>query len=70
MKTQVRNGPNKLFCFWGETIDMPDQSVFTLNYLGLCGEEGKKKHEQPAHRRPEVIRSFCIIHYDGPPISG
>ena len=35
VKTQVENGLNKLFYFQGQTIDVSDQSIFTLNYLGL-----------------------------------
>ena len=42
MKIQVENELNKLFDFQGQTIEVSDQSVFTLKYLGLHEEEGKK----------------------------
>ena len=42
VKTQVENGLSKLLDFRGQTIDMSDQAVFTLNYLGLFGEEVNK----------------------------
>ena len=41
-KTQVENGLSKLLDYHGQTIDMSDQAVFTLKYLGLNYEEGKK----------------------------
>ena len=42
VKTQVENGLNKLFNLRGQTIDLSDQAVFTLKYLVLHDEEGKK----------------------------
>ena len=42
VKTQVGNGLSKLFNFWVHTIDVSDQSVFTLTYLALHDEEGNK----------------------------
>ena len=41
-KIQVKNGLSKLFDFQGRTIDVSEQIVFTLKYLGLHDEEGKK----------------------------
>ena len=41
-KTQLENGLSKLFNFRGQTIDVSDQAVFTLKYLGIHDEEGKK----------------------------
>ena len=40
VKTQVVNELSKLFNFRGHTIDVSDQSVFTLKDLGLHDEEG------------------------------
>ena len=42
VKIQVENVLSKLFNFRGQTIDMSDQAVFTLKYLGLFGEEVNK----------------------------
>ena len=42
VKTEVVNGLKNLFGFQGETIDVFDQAVFTLKYLGLHDKEGKK----------------------------
>ena len=41
-KTQLENGLSKLFNLRGQTIDVSDQAVFTLKYLVLHDEEGKK----------------------------
>ena len=38
VKTQVENGLNNFFNFWGKTIDVSDQAVFTLLDLGLSDE--------------------------------
>ena len=38
----MENGLSKLFNFWGHTIDVSDQEVFTLKYSGLHDEEGNK----------------------------
>ena len=67
MKTQVENGLSKLFGFRGQTIDVSDQAVFTLKYLVLHDEEGKKTN---VNSSPEEVRSFFILHDDGPPIPG
>ena len=42
VKTQLENGLNKLFNFQGQTIDVFDQAILTLKYLGLHDEEGNK----------------------------
>ena len=42
VKNQVENGLCKLFDFQGHTIDVSDQAIFTLKYLGLHYELGKK----------------------------
>ena len=39
VKTQVENGLSKLFDLQGQTIDVSDQVVFTLNYSGLHYEK-------------------------------
>ena len=35
VKTQAENGLSKLFKFWGQTIDVSDQNIFTLKYFGI-----------------------------------
>ena len=42
VKTQVENGLIKLFDFQRQTIDVFDQSIFTLKYSGLHDKEEKK----------------------------
>ena len=42
VKTQVGNGPSKIFNFRGQTIYLSDQDIFTLKDSGLRDEEGKK----------------------------
>ena len=42
VKNQVENGLSKLFDLRGQTIDVSDQAVFTLNDSGLHNEEGIK----------------------------
>ena len=42
MKTQVENGLINIFDFQGQTINSSEQPVFTLKYLGLHDEQGKK----------------------------
>ena len=42
MGKQGENGLSKLFGFRGQTIDVPEQVVLTLKYLGLHDELGKK----------------------------
>ena len=37
-KSQVENGISKLFDFLGQTIDVSEQAVFTLNDLNPCDE--------------------------------
>ena len=41
-KTQVENGLNKLFNFWGQIIYVYEKAVFTLKYSDVYDEEGKK----------------------------
>ena len=41
-KTQVENGLNKLFNFWGQIIYVSEKAVFTLKYSDIYDEEGKK----------------------------
>ena len=43
VRTQVENGFSKKFDFQGQTFDVYDQAIFTLNDLGLHDEEGNKK---------------------------
>ena len=38
VKTQVEDDLRKLFNFWGQTIDVYDQVVFTSKDLGLHDE--------------------------------
>ena len=40
----MENGISKIFDFWGHTIDVSDQAVFTLKDSGLDDEEGKKNN--------------------------
>ena len=42
VKTQLDNGISKIFNLQGQTIDVSDQSVFTLNDLSLHNEERSK----------------------------
>ena len=42
VKTQVENGLIKLFDFQRQTIDVFDQSIFTLKDSGLHDKEEKK----------------------------
>ena len=42
VKTQVENELSKFFNFRGQTIDVSDQAIFTLKYLGLHDEKGNK----------------------------
>ena len=42
VKTQGEKGLSKLFDFQGQTIDVSNQAVFILKYLGIHDEEGKK----------------------------
>ena len=41
VKNQVDNRIFKIFTFRGQNIDVSDQTIFTLKYLGLHDEEGK-----------------------------
>ena len=42
VKTQVENDLIKLFDFWGQAMNVSDQSVFIFKYSGIHDEEGKK----------------------------
>ena len=42
VKTEVENGPIKIFNLRGQSIDTSDQSIFTLKDSGLHYEEGNK----------------------------
>ena len=42
VKTQVEKGLNKILDLRGHTIEVSDQDVFTLKYLGIHDEGGKK----------------------------
>ena len=39
---QVENILSKIFNFQGQTIDVSDQAVFNLKYLGLYDKKGGK----------------------------
>ena len=41
VKTRVENGISKIFNFRSQNIDMSDQAVFILKYLGFQNKEGK-----------------------------
>ena len=38
VKNQMENGLSKIFNFWGQTIDVSDQAIFTLKDTGLHDE--------------------------------
>ena len=67
VKTQAQNGLNKLFDFWGHTIAVSDQSVFTLEDLGLHDEKGKKTNvSDPLAADQRRSGRFVVFHDDGP----
>ena len=65
MKSQVENGLCKIFEFWGQTIDVSDQAMFTLKYSVFHDEEGKKIDvSNPiivAQRRSSRFLSFIMM---------
>ena len=67
VKNHMENGLSKIFNLRGQNIDMSDQAVFILKDSGLHDEEGKKTN---VNSSPEEVRSFFILHDDGPPIPG
>ena len=64
VKNKMENGLSKLFNFWGQTIHVTDQTVFTLEYFGLNDWEGEEKNKRPAHIKPEAIRYFLVVNDD------
>ena len=41
VKNHMENGLSKIFNLRGQNIDMSDQAVFILKYLGFQNKEGK-----------------------------
>ena len=60
----MENGLSKIFDFQGQTIDVSDQAIFTLNDLGLHDKEGKKSNASKsltaAHRMSGSFLSFIM----------
>ena len=67
VKAQVENGLTKLFDFQDQTIDVSDQAIFILNYLGLRDEEVKKTDISDlltaAQKRSGHFLSFMVTVY-------
>ena len=66
VKNQAENGISKLFDLRVQTIDVSNQDVFTLNYLGLNDGEGKKTNVSDpltVGQRRSGIFSFMITVY-------
>ena len=67
----MENRLSKLFVFRVQTIDVSDQTVFILKYLGLNDEEVNKFNLSvlltAAHRRSGL---FFVFHDESPQIPG
>ena len=58
VKIKAENGISKSLDFWGKTIDVYDQEVFTLKDSGFHDEEVKKKMQATCSQK---TRSYQVI---------